>query len=92
VKTIDVNGRAYRWPQRPLVVVCVDGCEPDYITQAISAGRAPFLASLRERGWVAVMAMRMIPAVPFSVLNYAAGASAVRLLPYTLATTATAAS
>lgn len=45
-------------------------------------------ARLRERGWVAVMAMRMIPAVPFSVLNYAAGASAVRLLPYTLATVA----
>jgi len=32
--------------------------------------------------------MRLIPAVPFSVLNYAAGASAVRLLPYTLATVA----
>ena len=30
----------------------------------------------------------LIPAVPFSVLNYAAGASAVRLLPYTLATIA----
>ncbi|MEZ0339670.1 TVP38/TMEM64 family protein [Mycobacterium sp. pV006] len=43
-------------------------------------------ARLRQRGWAAVMAMRLIPAVPFSVLNYAAGASAVRLLPYTLAT------
>jgi uncharacterized membrane protein YdjX (TVP38/TMEM64 family) len=43
-------------------------------------------ARLRERGWPAVMSMRMIPAVPFSVLNYAAGASAVRGLPYTLAT------
>ena len=41
-------------------------------------------ARLRERGWPAVMSMRMIPAVPFSVANYAAGASAVRLLPYTL--------
>ena len=41
---------------------------------------------LRERGWLAVISMRMIPAVPFSVLNYAAGASAVRVLPYTLAT------
>jgi hypothetical protein len=29
--------------------------------------------------------MRMIPAVPFSMMNYAAGASAIRLLPYTLA-------
>ncbi|MGX9791442.1 TVP38/TMEM64 family protein [Mycobacterium sp. MMS18-G62] len=43
-------------------------------------------ARLRERGWLAVLSMRMIPAVPFSVLNYAAGASAVRVLPYTLAT------
>jgi uncharacterized membrane protein YdjX (TVP38/TMEM64 family) len=43
-------------------------------------------ARLRERGWPAIVSMRLIPAVPFSVLNYAAGASAVRLLPYTLAT------
>jgi len=50
MKTISVNGRTYRWPERPLVVVCVDGCEPDYINQAIEAGRAPFLASLKERG------------------------------------------
>lgn len=43
-------------------------------------------ARLRERGWVTVLSMRMIPAVPFAVLNYAAGASAVRLLPYSVAT------
>jgi uncharacterized membrane protein YdjX (TVP38/TMEM64 family) len=41
---------------------------------------------LRQRGWPVVMSMRLIPAVPFSVLNYAAGASAVRVVPYTLAT------
>ena len=41
---------------------------------------------LRDRGWTAVVSMRMIPAVPFSVVNYAAGASTVRVLPYTLAT------
>jgi uncharacterized membrane protein YdjX (TVP38/TMEM64 family) len=40
---------------------------------------------LRTRGWPTVLSMRMIPAVPFSVLNYAAGASAVRLVPYTVA-------
>jgi uncharacterized membrane protein YdjX (TVP38/TMEM64 family) len=45
-------------------------------------------ARLRERGWPAVVSMRLIPAVPFSVLNYAAGASAVRVVPYTLATLA----
>lgn len=41
---------------------------------------------LRERGWPTVLSMRLIPAVPFAVLNYAAGASSVRVLPYTLAT------
>ena len=48
--TITVNRRAYRWPARPLVVVCVDGCEPEYINQAIATGRVPFFAGLRERG------------------------------------------
>jgi phosphonoacetate hydrolase len=47
---ITVNGRAYRWPAAPVVVVCVDGCEPDYINQAVAAGVAPFLASLDARG------------------------------------------
>lgn len=43
-------------------------------------------ARLAQRGWPTVLSMRMIPAVPFSVLNYAAGSSAVRVVPYTLAT------
>lgn len=43
-------------------------------------------ARLRQRGWLAVLSLRLIPAVPFSAINYAAGASTVRLLPYTLAT------
>lgn len=43
-------------------------------------------ARLRQRGWPAVVSLRLIPAIPFSVINYAAGASAVRLVPYTVAT------
>ncbi len=43
-------------------------------------------ARLRHRGWPAVVSLRLIPAIPFSVINYAAGASAVRMLPYTVAT------
>ena len=43
---------------------------------------------LRQRGWLAVLSLRLIPAVPFAVINYAAGASAVRIAPYGLATLA----
>jgi uncharacterized membrane protein YdjX (TVP38/TMEM64 family) len=43
---------------------------------------------LRSRGWPAVLSLRLIPAVPFSVLNYAAGASSVGVLPYLSATLA----
>jgi uncharacterized membrane protein YdjX (TVP38/TMEM64 family) len=43
---------------------------------------------LRERGWVAVISLRLIPLVPFAPLNYAVGASGVRVLPYLLATVA----
>ncbi len=47
-----VNSRNYRMPSAPAIVVCVDGCEPEYINQAILADMAPFLASLRESGTV----------------------------------------
>src|SRR5271167_654817 len=43
---INVNGRSYRWMDHPVVAVCVDGCEFDYITAAVAAGVAPFLARL----------------------------------------------
>jgi phosphonoacetate hydrolase len=49
-RSVEVNGRGYRAPDRPLVVVCVDGCEPDYITQALEAGVAPFLRAMCEHG------------------------------------------
>lgn len=50
VEAVQVNGRGYARPQAPVVVVCVDGCEPDYITQAIRTGAAPFLRRMVEHG------------------------------------------
>ena len=38
-----VNQRGYQPPRQPTVVVCVDGCEPDYLGQAVAAGRMPWL-------------------------------------------------
>lgn len=46
MKTIEVNGRRYGWPETPTVVVCIDGSEPDYIEQAVKAGVAPYLARI----------------------------------------------
>ncbi|WP_280269853.1 TVP38/TMEM64 family protein [Nocardia wallacei] len=41
---------------------------------------------LERRGWLAVGSLRLIAPVPFSVINYCAGLSSVRMLPYLLAT------
>lgn len=41
---------------------------------------------LEARGWLAVASLRMIAFVPFSVLNYAAALTRVRVLPFALAT------
>ncbi|GAP33893.1 phosphonoacetate hydrolase [Piscinibacter sakaiensis] len=47
-----VNGRRYRLPRVPTVIVCIDGCEQDYVNQAVQAGVAPFFASLAAQGTV----------------------------------------
>lgn len=46
VRAVSVNGRTYRWPVRPVVVVCLDGSAFEYIDRAIAAGVAPYLRSL----------------------------------------------
>src|SRR5688572_12772504 len=47
---LSINGRSYRRPSAPVVVVCVDGCEQDYLTEAARAGVAPFLARMMQSG------------------------------------------
>lgn len=47
---LEVNGRRYAWPDRPLVVVCIDGSEPAYIERAVADGAMPFTAGMLERG------------------------------------------
>jgi phosphonoacetate hydrolase len=57
---IEVNGRSYRLPERPAVVVCVDGCEPDYIAQAVAGGHMPWMKQVLTRG-AAVVADCVMP-------------------------------
>jgi phosphonoacetate hydrolase len=47
---ITVNGRTYRLPTQPVVVVCIDGSEPGYIERAVEAGRAPWFAKVFKQG------------------------------------------
>ena len=58
---LTVNGRTYHWMQRPLVIVCVDGCQHEYITAAVAAGSAPFLGALLGGAGTCFMADCVMP-------------------------------
>ena len=46
--TVSVNGRDYRTPRRPVVVVCIDGSEPEYFERGIAGNTAPVAAAVRN--------------------------------------------
>jgi len=50
---IEINGRAYRRPARPTVVVCVDGFDPAYLDHGIRSGTLPTLARFQRSGFSA---------------------------------------
>ena len=49
---IRVNGRSYRLAHQSTVVVCVDGCEPDYIVQSVAHGHTPWMKEVLASGTV----------------------------------------
>ncbi|HYS17538.1 MAG TPA: alkaline phosphatase family protein, partial [Candidatus Binatia bacterium] len=48
--TVSVNGRDYRAPRRPVVVVCIDGSEPEYFERGIAGATTPAIARFRTDG------------------------------------------
>jgi phosphonoacetate hydrolase len=50
MKTVSVNGRTYQWPVAPLVVICCDGSEPDYMEVAMQKGLMPHLQRIIAKG------------------------------------------
>ena len=50
MKIVEVNGRAYRWPAQPLVVICCDGSEPEYMERAMRDGLMPNLKDIVAKG------------------------------------------
>ena len=51
---VSVNGRRYRTPERPTVVICFDGCDPAYILRGIADGILPTIASFQKSGFYAI--------------------------------------
>ena len=57
---LTINSRSYRLPETPTVVVCIDGCEPDYIAQAVAHGQMPWMKRVLAEG-TALLADCVIP-------------------------------
>ncbi|RWC88851.1 MULTISPECIES: phosphonoacetate hydrolase [unclassified Mesorhizobium] len=49
---VAVNGRTYAWPRVPAIAICLDGCEPAYLDEAIRAGLMPALVRIKQKGTV----------------------------------------
>src|SRR2546430_14932895 len=52
---IELNGVRYRWPSRPVVVVCIDGGDPAYFDQGVRDGIVPNAARFIKTGFSIVV-------------------------------------
>jgi len=51
---VNVNGVDYRWPKRPVAVVCIDGGDPAYLQRYLREGSIPNIARFMKRGFSVV--------------------------------------
>jgi phosphonoacetate hydrolase len=52
--TVEVNGVRYRWPEKPVVVVCIDGGYPAYLRQFLADGAIPNIARFMRQGFATI--------------------------------------
>jgi phosphonoacetate hydrolase len=52
VPTVEVNGRSYRLPSRPTVIIVVDGFDPAYLEHGFADGTLPRMKSFTTHGFV----------------------------------------
>jgi len=50
-RNLAVNGTDYRWPDQPVVVVCIDGGDPEYIEHGVASGIIPNIARYMNEGF-----------------------------------------
>ena len=51
---MEVNGVKYRWPTKPVAVVCIDGGDPAYLRQFLAEGAIPNIARFMRQGFSAI--------------------------------------
>jgi phosphonoacetate hydrolase len=51
---IELHGVRYRWPSRPVAVVCIDGGDPAYFERGLRDGILPTVARFMKTGFSAV--------------------------------------
>jgi phosphonoacetate hydrolase len=51
---VNINGIHYRWPVRPVVVVCIDGGDPSYLRRFLADGSIPNIERFVQEGFAAV--------------------------------------
>src|ERR1700760_1467340 len=59
--TFQANGRSYRAPERPVLAVCADGWDPDYVDDALERRLMPRLAEALTAGGTYELARAQVP-------------------------------
>ncbi|HEU0156325.1 MAG TPA: phosphonoacetate hydrolase, partial [Stellaceae bacterium] len=53
-KAVELNGRLYRSPGRPTVVICADGCDPAYVARGIADGVFETIGGFARDGFLGI--------------------------------------
>lgn len=62
------------------------GATTDWLAKRFGPGFTAFQHRLEKEGFVSLLIVRLLPIIPYSIVNYAAGAASIRTSHYTLAT------
>src|ERR1700751_6037050 len=59
--TFEANGRRYRVPDRPVLAICADGWDPEYVDDALARSLMPRLSDALDAGGTYVRATAQVP-------------------------------
>jgi phosphonoacetate hydrolase len=54
MNSLELNGVSYGWPEKPVVVVCIDGGDPAYIEQGLADDIIPNIGRFMREGFAGV--------------------------------------